>query len=193
MLLEIFYSFLNQLASSISDNPLLQSFIVSDSPRPERDVFGINLMTSLARSYLYFDKTSRWSTCVWSQQVYCKSSRGNPSRCRLRNLVIFWVIRNRKWSRRHSWKINHWQRMLKKVLMNWQIRHCWRINIRQRMLTKVLMNSQILKRHWSQSSVRVWKSFRVSIKDIQNGLNFIVSLKTTLSTIHSEFYKERGK
>ena len=143
-------------------------------PRPEREVFGIKLTSSLKRNTLNFDETIRWSTCFWSQQVYWKRSKDNPACCRLINLVMFWVIGKRKWSRRHCKRRKHRQKMSTKALINWQICHWWRRNLRQRILTKILVNWQIWNRHWSKFAGRVYISFRVSLKYLNYGLNLIV-------------------
>ena len=79
---------------------------------------------------------------------------------------MFWVIRKRQWSRNHFRRRNHWQIMLTKVLMNWKI---W-------------------KRLWSQSVGRMQIILMVRLKDIQDGLILIVSLRKIYTT-EPDFYK----
>ena len=119
----------------------------------------------------------RWSNCVQSQQVYWKWSSDNPSFLQMRKLVIVWVIGKWRWSWLHCRRKNHQQRILTKVMINWQTFHWWRRDLQQRILTEVLMNWQIWNSKCSQFSGRIYISLRVSLKDLQDGLNLIVGLK----------------
>ena len=134
-------------------------------------------------------------TCFWVQQVYWESSRGDPSCLNLIKILIFWMIKKRQWSQRHFRTRNYWK--LKRLQQMMRCKNVLRILKQMRRLLKVLMNFKnvlsilqqmmrlinilktwkIWKRQWSQSVGRIQISLRVSLKDIQDGLFLIVSLK----------------